>query len=382
MKIAYVTEYDANDLFNWSGTGYYIWKSLGDFGIQIELVGPLKLPYLSGHIINSKRVIYRRISNKSYFGYHDAYTSKKLSYCAWEKISNLKNIDAIVSPGPVPVAYLPGTIPLVVINDATHKALFKTYPLFKNICKSNIRDGDIIERSAIKRASAMIFSSQWAAESALNDYQADPKKIHVVPFGANFTNPPSREIVINSINQRNNEIIKLIFIGVDWERKGGPLVISILRDLHSKGFQAQLTIVGCSPEISPSDSHHVHVLGKISKTENGQSEICRLLMQSHFLVVPSEAECYGLVYCEASMCGVPSLGRNVGGVSTIIHNGINGNLFSPNQSSNEYSDWIIENIDKKKYNNLAVLSRNEYENRLNWKVSALKIKQVIDNIVS
>ena len=45
MKIAYVTTYNAADIKNWSGTGYYMAKSLREQSILLEYVGPLKEKY-------------------------------------------------------------------------------------------------------------------------------------------------------------------------------------------------------------------------------------------------------------------------------------------------------------------------------------------------
>jgi len=35
LKIAYVTTYDAKDVRNWSGSGYFIWQSLVQSGIEV-----------------------------------------------------------------------------------------------------------------------------------------------------------------------------------------------------------------------------------------------------------------------------------------------------------------------------------------------------------
>lgn len=42
MKIVYVTTYNATDIKNWLGTGYYMAKSLREQSILLEYVGPLK----------------------------------------------------------------------------------------------------------------------------------------------------------------------------------------------------------------------------------------------------------------------------------------------------------------------------------------------------
>ncbi len=41
MKISYVTVYNARNLRNWSGTGYYLSKALSDQGAGICYIGDL-----------------------------------------------------------------------------------------------------------------------------------------------------------------------------------------------------------------------------------------------------------------------------------------------------------------------------------------------------
>ncbi|MBN8707301.1 MAG: hypothetical protein J0L62_15625 [Bacteroidetes bacterium] len=43
MKISYVTDYDATNILNWSGLGYYMAKSLADQNAEVDFVGNLKI---------------------------------------------------------------------------------------------------------------------------------------------------------------------------------------------------------------------------------------------------------------------------------------------------------------------------------------------------
>ena len=383
LKIAYVTTYDAKDVRNWSGSGYFIWQSLVQSGIEVEFIGPLFLPSFTNRVLRMKQRFYTKILRKLYLSEHDVIASKDYSREAWKRLANSKDIEAVVCPGTIPVAFLPGKLPLVTIEDATHKLLFDTYPSFKNLCRASRHNGDQIQQSAIRRSSASVFSSDWAATSAVRDYKANPEKVHVVPFGANFENQPARENVIRAINSRNFEQIRLLFIGVEWERKGGPVALQVVRTLAKLGVSAHLTIIGCNPAISEEDTGYVTVRGFIKKTSEGQQEIFDEFYKTHFLIGPSVAECYGLVYCEAGAFGVPSIGRNVGGVGTIIKNDVNGRLFDLHNSPKDITDWILALYrEPERYRHLAQSSLAEYESRLNWKVAGQKLKEILTNVIA
>lgn len=65
-----------------------------------------------------------------------------------------------------------------------------------------------------------------------------------------------------------------------------------------------------------------------------------ILYRSHFLILPTEFEAFGIVFCEASAYGMPSIAANVGGVSQPIREGKNGFLLSPNATAEEYAEKI------------------------------------------
>lgn len=60
-----------------------------------------------------------------------------------------------------------------------------------------------------------------------------------------------------------------------------------------------------------------------------QSEVCRLLEMTDVLVLPSFAEGVPVVLMEAMASGVPVIATNVGGVSELVKDGVNGYVIPP-----------------------------------------------------
>jgi glycosyltransferase involved in cell wall biosynthesis len=382
MRIAYVTSYDSADINNWSGLGYFIWKSLADRGHEVTLIGSLTVPARVQRMGAFKAKFYSRWLNKMYLAEHDLMTARSYAREVHRRLNQLSGIDVVLSPGTIPVAFLPEGLPVVTCADATHRRLFGTYPAYRNLSRLNHRHGDRIEQAAYRRAAAMVFASQWAADSAIEDYAADPAKVHVVPFGANQKNSPARTFVEQAIAGRDHRRLRLLFIGVEWERKGGPVALEVARHFNEAGLPTHLTIFGCNPEIKSTDREFVTVHGFVSKGGDGQHRIQEEMARSHFLIVPSTAECYGLVYCEASSLGVPSVARNVGGVATIVQNDRNGRLFNPQESPVVIAEWIGSIFrDYDAYRRLALSSFEEYEARLNWKVAGERLEKILENAV-
>lgn len=382
MKITYVTTYDATDVNNWSGSGHYVAQALRNQNFQLDFVGPLPRPLSLWPVYKTKSFIYNRLLKARYHANHDHAIAKHYARLVDEHVRQTPECDLIFSPGTIPIAYLKTDKPTVFWSDATHAALFDFYPEYTHLCAETIRDGHAIERRAMERSSAAIFTSEWAASSAINYYGIDPAKTHVVPFGANIENPPSPAEVHSAIAARPQNLCKLLFIGIDWERKGGEIALAVAEELNRMGLRTELTIVGCNPFTQKSMPDFVRCEGFLSKRSQSQRDhLSQLISESHFLIVPSFAECYGLVYCEANAFGVPSLARAVGGVTTVIRDGYNGQTFSIDAPSHDYTSFIAKMFeDYPAYIEFAHSSHQEYLNRLNWNVAGRRVRDILQNV--
>jgi glycosyltransferase involved in cell wall biosynthesis len=384
VKISYVTDYDASDVGGWSGTGNFLARALQREGFQFDFIGPLPRPLLQWPILKAKGLFYNRIQRRRYHSAHDVRVARHYASTVERALRRDSSTDLVFSPGTIPIAFLDTDLPTVFWSDATHAALFDFYPEYSNLCPETVRAGHQIEQRAIDRASAVILSSDWAAQSAIRDYGADPGKVHVIPFGANLDEPPSSSLVEDAIQARPRRNCKLLFVGVDWDRKGGQLALEVAEELNHRGLPTILTIVGCDPFANSPPPDFVRHEGFLSKrTREGSRRMEDLLAESHFLIVPSSAECFGLVYCEANAYGVPCLARAVGGVPTIIKDGVNGRLFAQSEGAESYAasiEDLFAHYDQ--YLGLARSSAHEYQTRLNWNVTAHQAAKILHEVGS
>ena len=221
-----------------------------------------------------------------------------------------------------------------------------------------------MERAAIQKACLLVYPSEWVAESAARDYGADRSKISVIPFGANLEQIPPRE---NILRKEKSEQCRLLFVGVDWVRKGGDIAFETLIKLREMGVPAELTVCGCVP---PKQSMRtaMTVIPFIDKHDETQSRrLAELYFKSDFLLLPTRAECFGIVFCEANAFGLPAITTDTGGVSGAVHNGENGFALPVSAGASEYARLISELWrDRAAYSSLARSSRTAFEQRLNW----------------
>lgn len=378
MKISYITTFDALNIHNWSGLGYSISKMLENQGTEIDYIGNLHTSLSS--ILKLKQMVYSSLMGKKFNANREPLIARKLAKQIKTKLSS--DTDIIFSLSTIPVSLLQTHKPKVIYTDATFAGMLNFYDNFSNLCKETIKHGNYIEQKALESSSLIIYSSDWAAKTAIDYYNINPDKIKVVPFGANIETKIKPDDINNIIKARSSSTLNLLFIGVDWIRKGGDLAVRIANELNNIGIKTILHIVGIRKLPSTNMPNFILNHGYISKsTEEGKKRINELLATSHFLLVPSIAEAYGLVFCEANSFGLPSISTNVGGITTIIKDDINGKTFSLDADVSEWSKYIAKVFtDTPRYNELCLSSFREFELRLNWDVAGRTIMNLIKEI--
>jgi glycosyltransferase involved in cell wall biosynthesis len=273
--------------------------------------------------------------------------------------------DVVVAPTSITeIAFLETDLPIVLLEDATFALLHNYYHLYAHIPRRAVRQLDAATRTAINKASLLVYSSAWAGRSAIEDYGADPHKVHVVPMGANLAHPPGKEVVQQ---RKNTDRCRLLLVGVDWQRKGGQIAFETLLKLEELGLDAELTICGCVPPDSISHQR-MRVIPFLDKhDEHQRRELEQLYLTSDFLLLPTRSEAYGIVFCEAAAFGLPAITTATGGVAEVVRDGENGYALPLSAGGAEYALLIAQiHRDDRRYFELVRSSRAAYDARLNW----------------
>lgn len=379
LRIAFLTSDDPTNKKSWSGIPYFMFNSLKRIGADVQPLGPVFNPLKPfGQIVNK---ISRSLMNKRYNYRHSLLYSKQYAKIFRDKLQREGPFDLIFAPAAsTEIAYLETDIPIFYTSDATFHIMHDYYDAFSSVFKSIVRQNEEIESRAINKASALIYPSDWAADSAIHDYGAHSKNVHLIPYGANLDIVPSRDEVLNVSDLHSS--IELLFVGVDWERKGGELAFHVVEKLRSMGVNANLTIVGCNPPVA-FQKNFVKVFPYLDKNDPEQFNLLtELYLNADIFILPTQMECYGIVFCEACAFGLPILATNTGGVATIVKDGENGFLFKPDAKPEDYIDKIVElKEDNSLYMKMKQQARDRYETSLNWDHWGQKVYKLIETVL-
>jgi glycosyltransferase involved in cell wall biosynthesis len=379
MKIGYTTYFDAKDIGAWSGTIYNIAQSIAKQGFDIEYIDNLQR---FSHKLYKFKSVYYKLIKKHYLRLREPVINRSVARQIQAKIKKI-NPDLIFSAGALEISSLECKQPIVFWTDATFAGLVNLHFDYKNLNKRSIINGNKLEQSAYDRSSLILFSSDWAAKTAIENYIVDKNKIRIIPFGANIKTDFSYDEMKRIIRTKKMDVIKILFVGVNWYRKGGDILIQSVKELIKSGYKIELNVIGTNPKLNDEDLKFTKIHGFLRKwIPQENKKIIDLYTSSHIFIMPTKAEAYGIVFCEANAFGLPAIGPSIGGVPTIIKDGINGYLLKPEKTV-ESTIKIFSDIftDKEKYYELSLSSFNEYKTRLNWTVSAKKVSELIYRII-
>src|SRR5207248_1252497 len=114
------------------------------------------------------------------------------------------------------------------------------------------------------------------------------------------------------------------------------------------------------------------------KDEQQRREMEKLFETCDFLFLPTRGEAYGMVFCEASSYGLPSITTDTGGVGGAVSEGENGFKLPFEARGAEYAELIARVYrDDQRYAELVQSSRAAFENRLNWDAWGMSVTKLI-----
>jgi glycosyltransferase involved in cell wall biosynthesis len=173
-----------------------------------------------------------------------------------------------------------------------------------------------IQARVLRQAAHTFTLSDWARRSVIDDFGIDPDRVTTVYAGPNLRIPPS---LTDAKAPR-----EILFVGIDWERKGGPLLADAFSLLRRRLPDATLRVVGCTPDVR---TPGVHVEGFLDRRDPAQFErLCRCYLRASCFCLPSLFDPFPIAILEAATAGLPVVSLDTGSRREAVDHGATGLL--------------------------------------------------------
>ena len=377
MKIGFASRLNPLDKRSWSGTAYYSYQQIKK-NYEVEIFN-FKWTWRLREWLTMQKSL-----NRNFFKEQTAveFLKSYAKYFSRQLQNELKKrpVDILfVSASSQLIAYLETDIPIIYMTDATFQQLQGYYPYFSNLAAYNIKQAVELDKKAFQKTAHCMLASDWNKNSAINDYGIEANKISVVPCGANLDKIPAA----TELNMEASSQCRLLFLAVEWERKGGDIALETYRILKQKGIDPHLYIIGCIPPVDISEEKNITVIPFLDKNKPEEfRQLHKIFLETDLLLLPTRAECAGVVFSEASAYAIPSITTDTGGVTTYVKNGINGFALPFEAGPGAYAEKIGQLLaDKQSFQNLKLSSRKYYEENLNWDLWGKRFTEIAEQLV-
>lgn len=376
LRVAYVYEFDAADPTVQSGRPHAILTQLRQ---HAELLPLFPLRQVARYLFTPLYAL-NRARGRIYRPDREPFYLRSLARQVEPELARL-DPDVIVAPGAHMIAAIRHKAPKVFIADATFAGMVDSYDTFTNLAPRFLRHGLALDQHATDQAAAVIFGAEHAAQSAIQAYGAAPGKVRVIPWGANVQ-APDRATVAAAIDRRGGPPLRLLFVGRDWGRKGGDIVLAACAELVGRGIELQLDLVGLAePPVALPAYATSHGLLDQRRPEDA-ARLQTLFGQADLFFVPSRAEAFGMVFCEAAAFGLPVVSTRTGGIVSIVRDGVTGRLLPVEADGPAYAELIAtELLDPAVRRRLAHAALAEYHERLNWDAFGRQLMATLHEVV-
>lgn len=210
-------------------------------------------------------------------------------------------------------------VPYAIYTDNTMALTQRLYPPGARLSAAGARRWMDLEADVCNAASAVFTLSEFARESVIDDYGCAPERVVAVGAGTNQ--------YLAELPERVTDIPRALFVGEDFTRKGGRVLLDAWQRVIEEIPEAELVIAGPRRNPVPAETRGVRWVGRVNR-----DTLASLYESASVFVLPSLFEPWGFVFFEAMGHGLPCVGTSHCAMPEIIDDGITGRLVPPGQS--------------------------------------------------
>jgi len=228
-----------------------------------------------------------------------------------------------------------------------------------------------LEKTIYHNATLNLTMSSHVSRSIEKHYHVNSKQIKNVFVGSNVT--ASLEAQAANTNTQRYHNKNILFVGVAWERKGGPQLLAAFNIAKKVVPDATLTIVGCSPDI---DAPGCKIIGRVAL-----EKVQKYYDSASVFCLPTRLEPFGIVFIEAMSNKLPVVASNIGAIPDFIDEGINGYTVDPEDINSLAQRLITLLSSPEKCMKLGTNGYTKVVEKYSWRATGNRIKAAITEVL-
>jgi glycosyltransferase involved in cell wall biosynthesis len=215
-----------------------------------------------------------------------------------------------------------------IYTDNTFALTQRLYPRGEPPSSARVRRRLAFETDVCRSATIVFTSSEFARRSIIDDYGCSPARVATVGGGANQ--------LPEAIDGKEYDKPIALFVGMDFERKGGHTLLKAWPAVRARIPDAELIVAGPRGRPPAPPRPGVRWLGPVDR-----SRLQQLYADASVFVLPSIFEPWGFVFAEAMGHGLPCIGTTCCAMPELIDDGATGRLV-PRGEADPLADALIE----------------------------------------
>ncbi len=281
------------------------------------------------------------------------------------------------------------------LKHALDRPLVSTFHTLARVKAEAGIDDDPLERTKVEHeviacSDLVLASTTEERDQLVEHYGAPGERIEIVPPGVDherFSPGPPESRVASRRALGLGDAPLLLFVGRIQPLKGLHLAISCLAELGDP--RATLVVVGgpSGPD-GPGELELLHEHARLSGVTDRvrfvspqpHDRLAEYYRAADVCLVPSRTESFGLVALEAAACGTPVVAANVGGLRSLVDDGVTGYLVDGRVPA-DYAEPVERLLAAPEMATEMGVRAEARSRRYAWSIAAARLRRLYADLV-
>jgi len=353
----------------WSGISVYLLEAMKQGGLLAGAVG-LRVPKPVHYALLAKNYSGNRDVWRKHFYFDPSYRNALTRAAAGT---------AVTSPVLMQIGHmfsLPKAFPshkCISYHDGNLAELLASGFGIEGVSATRIDQAMQYERETAQRMTAIFTFSEYLRQSFINNYGVAAERVFNVGAGINFSERHELD------PDKSYAAPRLLFIGTEFVRKGGPQLLKAFRAVRSAVPAATLDIVG--PTRIDDLPEGVTLHGHLSKADPVQAQkLQQLFRAASLFVLPSLYEPFGIAPLEAMLYQLPAVVTNDWALSEFVTPGVNGELVEKG-NADDLADKLTRLLSSpEKLATMGISGRERVLARYTWQAVTARMADITGSL--